>query len=206
MATKYRLAENLLKVMNQSLKDSKVTMQEAMLYTSQAANKYIRDLIWANNSIGETIVPYGVLRDYDVETKKDSDRNLLYANLPVRSLETLHNNMGIFQVVPCNDFTAPIIPVPKGWMGLYAGRESYSLEGQLAYMPERDKIYIIGADVNEHMKLTITIIPDSTGLAPEDELPLPPEAEGDVIQLALQQLQITIQTPQDLTNDNKYVN
>lgn len=202
MATKYRLGENLLKVFSQSVKDSKITLQESMLYVSQATNKYIRDLVWANKSIGELTVPYSVLVDYDVTAKEDNKGRLI-APLPIRTLETLHNNMGVFQVIPCGEFGNSLIPVNKGWMSLYAGRASYNLEGQLAYLPERDRLFIIGADTKE-LELTVTLIPDSTGLNPEDELPLPPDAEQEVIALAMQMYQTTIQLPQDVVNDNKY--
>lgn len=206
MATKYRMGEALLKLLSQNLQDSKVTMQEAMLFTSQAANKYIREMIWQNKAMGETTIPYYALKDYEIDTQLDESRDMLYAKLPIRTLDNVYQNMGIFQVVPCNDYSQAMIPLNKGFLAMYRNMPSYGIEGNLGFIPERDRIYIYGADPTENIKIVATLIPDCTALNPDEEMPLPTDAETDVLNLAISQLQITLQIPQDMVTNNKYEN
>jgi len=64
MATKYRMGEEVVKLFNQTVLGGNITVQEAMLVASQAANKYIREYIFSNKSAGEQTVPYSCLKEY----------------------------------------------------------------------------------------------------------------------------------------------
>ena len=197
-ATIYRLGEDIVKSYAQRVQGGKITIQEAMLKGAQASNKYIRDLIWRNISMGEYTVPYGCLFEYTVGVEKDTTKGKWFATLPIRTLESLHNNMGIYYVAAATDIYTPIIPLATNFNALYRGLDAFGLETQLGYTPERDRIYIQGVDVDENFKVFMRLIPDSTTLNPDDPMPIPPDCEYEVIQMALQLLAPQIQTPEIL--------
>lgn len=201
MSKKYRIGEEVVKLFGQTVSGGKISIQEGMLYASQAANKYIRDLIFSNKKLGVETPPYSVLSDYEVEVLKDTVKNKFYAPLPVRALETLLNNMGVFQVTSCDEGEL-FVPLNKGFIGMFRGLDSYGLEGMLGYIPERDKLWMYGEDFEEGFKVNITLIPDCTSLEADEEIPLPTDAEYDVILMALQLAQVQMQTPQNLETDN----
>lgn len=202
MASVYRLGEQIQKIFGQKVVGSKITRQEAMLAASQAANKLARDLIWRNKAEGIETIPYSYLKEYRLGIQKDTIRGTWYATLPVRTLESVANNRGIYHVAPASDIDEAMVPTDAGFGHMFRGMESYQLEGKLYYTPERDRIYIKGAEFEADYEIFVRLIPDATMLDADDELPLPPEAETDAILMALQILGVQMQSPKDVTTDN----
>ena len=194
--TKYRLGEQLLKLYGQTVTGGKVTITQAMLAVSQAANKYIRDTIYRLKSEGEEIVPYTFIRVYESQTEKKG--NSIIAKLPIRTLDTLYNNFGIFQVTVCEE---PIIPLTQGFKVMYRGLESYGLEGMSGYIPRRDEIEFVGS-ITEGEKVELSLIPDCTMMQPDENIPLASDGEVEVLSIALQLLQPQMQIQQNIVNDN----
>ena len=62
MATIYRIGEQVQKLYGQKVVGSKITRQEAILAASQATNKILRDLIYANKTQGIETIPYQCFR------------------------------------------------------------------------------------------------------------------------------------------------
>ena len=202
MATKYRMGEEVVKLFNQTVLGGNITVQEAMLVASQAANKYIREYIFSNKSTGEQTVPYSCLKEY-IEPVVTDGYGKFYANLPVRTLEGLPNNGGIFQVSPANDESELIAPLNTGFFGMFKGLDSYQLEGRIGYIPKLDKIYLYGVDtIADGYSLKIVVVPDSTALDAADEMPLPADCEYDVIAMAVQMAQTKMASPPNLVTDN----
>ncbi len=202
MATKYRMGEEVVKLFNQTVLGGNITVQEAMLVASQAANKYIREYIFSNKSAGEQTVPYSCLKEY-IEPVVTDGYGKFYANLPVRTLEGLPNNGGIFQVSPANDESELIAPLNTGFFGMFKGLDSYQLEGRIGYIPKLDKIYLYGVDtIADGYSLKIVVVPDSTALDAADEMPLPTDCEYDVITMAVQMAQTKMASPPNLVTDN----
>jgi hypothetical protein len=203
MATLYRIGEDVVKSYSQRVQGGKITIQEGILKAAQAANKYVRDLIWRNHSMGDEGVPYSCLVSYTVGVSYDDMKKKWYAKLPIRTLDNLQNNMGIYYVAPADCQDQPIIPLPPNFGGLWQGLGAYSIENKIGYIAERDRVYIQGTSVNEDYKLYIQVIPDNTALDPDEEVALPPDCEYEVIQMALQLLAPQMQTP---TNPNTNIN
>lgn len=198
----YRLGEQLQKLYGQKVVNSKITRQEALLVAAQATNRVLQQLIWQNKAMGIDTMPYGVFREYRLGVAKDTLRGKWYAQLPVRTLESLHNNMGIYHVAPADDIDDLMVPLDAGFNSMFKGLEAFQLEGKLGYIPERDRIYIQGAEFEADFELYVRLIPDSTSLEPDDLLPLPAALEFDALQIGLQLLGVQINTPQDVQNDN----
>jgi len=201
MATIYRLGEQVQKLYGQKVVGGKISRQEAILAASQATNKILRDLIYANKSQGIDTIPYECFREYVLPIQKDIFRNKWYAKLPIRTLESLLNNMGIYHVAPASDIDELMVPLDAGFNSMFRGLDAFQLEGRLGYIPEKDRVYIQGADFDEEFKLFVRLIPDATSLSADDDMPAPADLEYEIIQLALQLLSIQIQVPRDNQND-----
>lgn len=201
MATIYRLGEQLQKLYGQKVVGSKISRQEAILAASQATNKVLRDLIYANKSQGVETIPYECFREYVLPVKLDNLRNKWYATLPIRTLESLFNNMGIYHVAPAADIDDLMVPLDSGFNSMFRGLDAFYLEGKLGYIPQKDRIYLQGGDFNEDFEVYVRLIPDATSLQPDDQVPAPADLEIDIIQLALQLLSVQIQIPRDNQND-----
>lgn len=201
MATIYRLGEQVQKLYGQKVVGSKISRQEAILAASQAINKVLRDLIYANKSQGIDTIPYECFREYVLPIQKDSIRNKWYAKLPIRTLESLLNNMGIYHVAPSTDIDDLMVPLDAGFNSMFRGLDAFQLEGKLGYTPEKDRIYLQGADFESDFKVFVRLIPDATSLSADDDMPAPADLEYEIIQLALQLLSIQFQVPRDNQND-----
>lgn len=201
-STILKLGEQVQKLYGQKVVGSKITRQEAMLATGQATNKLLRDLIWRNKSQGIETIPYECFREYYLGISYDQRKRKWYAVLPIRTLESLHNNAGIYHVAPASDVDELMIPLDSGFNSMFRGLDSFGLEGKLGYIPERDRIYIQGADFEADYEVFVRLIPDATSLEPDDYSPAPADMEFDVIQLALQLLGVQMQSPKDIQTDN----
>jgi len=202
-STIYRIGEQVQKLYGQKVVGSKITRQEAILATGQATNKVLRELIWRNKSEGIETIPYDCFREYYLNISFDTRKRKWYAVLPIRTLESLHNNAGIYHVAPGNCIDELMIPLDSGFNSMFRGLDSYGLEGQLGYIPERDRIYIQGADFDQDFELFVRLIPDATSLQPDDYMPAPADLEYEIIQLALQLLGVQMQAPKDIQTDNR---
>ena len=84
---------------------------------------------------------------------------------------------------------------------MFKGLDSFQLEGKLGYIPEKDRIYIQGAEFEPDFEIFVRLIPDTTSLEPDDNIPAPVDMEMNIIQLALQILATQMQIPRDNQND-----
>lgn len=186
-----------MKLYGQKIVGSKITRQESILAVSQAINKVVRDLIWQNKREEDNFtVPYVCLKEYRLGITKDDVRGKWYATLPIRTLESIAYNMGIYQVAPADNIDETMIPTTVGFNSMTRGLDMFQLEGRLSYSPERDRIYIQGADFPADFELFVRLIPDATSLESDDEAPIPSDKELDVIQLTLQLLGASIMSVQ----------
>lgn len=201
MITIMRAGEQLQKLFGQKVVGSKISRQEAILVVGQACNKVLRDLIWQNKAMGEETIPYQCFREYDLPIKYDTRHKRWYAVLPVRTLESLNNNQGIYHVAPAEDIDELMIPTNVGFHSMFRDLDAYNLEGKLSYYPQKDRIYISGADFTEDFELYVRLIPDCTTLEASDELPAPADLQVEIINVALQILGVQMQSPRDNQND-----
>jgi hypothetical protein len=84
---------------------------------------------------------------------------------------------------------------------MFKGLDAFQLEGKLGYIPEKDRIYLQGAEFESDFEVFVRLIPDTTSLEPDDNIPAPVDMEVNIIQLALQILATQMQVPRDNQND-----
>jgi hypothetical protein len=203
MATKYRMGEEVVKLFNQTVLGGNITVQEAMLVASQASNKYVRDIILAGKMSGDQTVPFSCLVQYNVVVAQEASTNKYYLELPVRALEGIPDNGGVFQLTPAEDDSELIAPLNTGFTGMFKGLDSYYLEGRLGYIPRGRKLYLQGADyIPEGRTYTATIIPDATELEADADMPLPTDCEYDVITMAVELAKVKFSVQPNLVTDN----
>jgi len=198
----FRLGEQVQRAVGQKAVNSKISRQEAMLLAGQACNKVLRDLIWRNKTEGIETVPYACFKEYTLGVEYDSLKDSWYAALPIRTLESLYNNRGIYHVAPADNPNEMMIPLDRGFLFMFKDLDSFGLEDNLGYIPERDRIYLHGATFDAEYEVFIRVVPDATSLAPDDAIPLPPELTLDALKLAIEIATAQISLPEDIQNNN----
>jgi hypothetical protein len=201
MTTIYKLAEQVLKLYGQKVVGSKVTRQEAILAVGQSTNKIVRELIWRNKSEDNYTIPYVCFREFRLGVKLDTVRNKWYATLPIRTLESVAYNQGIYHVAPIENIDDTMIPVSIGFNSMTRGLDAFNLENRLSYYPERDRIYIQGTEFNSSYEIFVRVIPDTTALEADEDIPCPSDLHYEIQQLALQLLGVQMSVPEDTQTD-----
>lgn len=199
---KQKSGQELIRLLNRRFTEGSITQQEAQLYVGQAANKYIRDYLWALQKQGEYVIPASFLREYTEEAKLDSNREEWYVDLPVRTLDSIGYNRGVYHVYKQYNEDDLFVPTNTGFLGMFSGLDSFELEGRLSYRQIGNRIYINGTNVGTGYMLSMNLLVDNNELAPDEELTLPPDAEEEVMHLALQLVKIKMGLPPDLIVDN----
>lgn len=199
---KYKAAEELVKLYNKRYSEGGMGIQESALYVGQAANAYIRNFIWSLQKSSDFVVPFFFLKEYTETVIKDSIRDEWYVKLPIRVFDMLGENKGIYHVYPKGYEENLMIPTPTGFLGMYNGLEAKELESTLSYRPLRDRLYINGTDVGQDYEVTMNLIPDCAALAMDEELPLPPDGEYEVMEMAMNLIKIKMGMPADTSINN----
>jgi len=201
-STKYKLAEELINIVSGGAqnRDNKITINQAALFVSQAANKYIRDFIYQSKAMGVQDVPYDVLKSFTVTTKKDVKRNAWYVTLPNRGLSTLIDGLGIYQVRFEDEIDNVFIPTSVGFDSIFSRLDAYTLEKNPSYYPERDRIYFRG--VSDVCDISVVMIVDNTTIGNREPLTIPADAEYEVLQMALQLAGLQQQSRADNINND----
>ena len=109
--------------------------------------------------------------------------------------------MGIYHVASTTDIDDLFVPLDAGFNSMFKGLDAFQLEGKLGYIPEKDRIYLQGAEFEADFEVFVRLIPDATSLEPDDNIPAPVGMEVNIIQLALQILATQMQVPRDNQND-----
>jgi len=202
MTTKYKLAEQALRIFYPALtSDAKTHIQEMMLAVSQARDKYIRTLYFQKLSVGEHDIPFEYVSVYEgVPLQYDTVLKRHYANLPTRVVD-LKDERGVYQVATESYPEDALIPLKQTFVSMYKGLEAYGLEDYVGYYPQRDRVYIVGK-IGEKEKLRMLLVSAGDDIDPLDNFPIASDAEDDIIKAAVQLYSTQKQIPQDKVNNN----
>jgi hypothetical protein len=198
MITKRKVAEAAARVVNggSTKPELKVKIQDAMLAAGQARDSYLMQLFSANNDQGNFTFPFDVLSTFELTVQ---DGKVV---LPRRVLSILKHNSGIYRVATSDcEEQQELIPTRRGSNTLYSGQLSRNLEGRPSYYPLRDTLYVQG--VGDGCKLEIDAVISGEEFTADEFFALPPEAENDVINMAIQRLAMMMQSPEDMLTDSK---
>lgn len=193
-SSKYSIAEQILKMIYSGnvVQKNDITIRQIIALVSQERNKLIMEFIYQLKAQGENFVPYDILTDYDITTA--SDGNIQFSTIPVRTLTTLHNQMGIYQVFLKNDPTEQhFIPTNVGARSMTRNLESFDVEGLHYYYPVSNRIFF--PTLTEPTEIRLRAIVDSNSIGDRQFLPMPPDMEATLIQNVFQKLAPQTQIP-----------
>lgn len=194
--------EELVKLFNRRYTEGSINRKEAMLYASQATNMVIRNYIWKQLAEDDRTVPYYFLKEYTNTAIFDPNRLEWYVEIPIRTLDMLGHDRGIYHVFPEYQEEELMVPTTPGYLGMYSGLAADGLEGRLSYRPIRNRLYINKTDVGDDFNITMRLIPDSESLGQDEELPLPPDGEAEMLQIAMNLLRVKFGIKEDSVIDN----
>mgnify|MGYP000125955672 CR=1 FL=1 len=202
---KRRFGEQLIKLLNSGhyVTESSLTLPQAMLFVAQARDKLARDSMLSRRGDYESFDIYAqFLTTYTEKTRPmPNGRKGVYLPLKYRPLNIL-NNEGIFEVFFTADETDnhnQLLPLPAGFNSMFRG--SSDLEGMAGYIPEKDKLIIVGYDTPD-AEITVKLIASSVDMDEYDMFPISGDMEYDVLRMALELAGVSKQMAKDIINDN----
>lgn len=200
--TKLDLAARCIKqFFPKGTRDSKTSLREVMYCVGNVRDEMIKSNAWAMYSAGEEIVWDGMLSPFKgVSLTKESDC-LFSLELPSKPLY-LPKNMGIFSVTSSHDRTKAIVPVAPTFIIMYQGSQALSLDGQLGYYQEGNKLFLLGGAITEDSTVDLLLVAQSEDIGSDEYFPFPADMENELLMRAAQQYAPTVTIPEDAA-DNK---
>lgn len=202
MTTKYRIAEEVLLELKKRGYDGKLTLQEIMLKVGRglaylARNRYFVtkqiDVADIDGSLIYTFPPQSVLTD--------AVTGEYYVTLPATTM-TFQHGLGVRQVSPTNNPLHEYYPVTNGFNGLYRGLMASTLEGNIGYYPDNDKIKFVNmTSMNKADSVYMKLVLPLDGIDDDASLNIPMDMQEECITYIVQgYLPVAIKDP---TPDNK---
>lgn len=189
--TKYRLAEEILKMLNGGniQTATNVSIPELIIAIGQAANSLLKiDIFQVNLSTGETIPNGTVIGTYEGIVPQSLSNGRSKATLPIKPMK-LPRNMGIWSVYLSDDPENEFIPLQMGQANMIRSQRLINgLLGQVGY--ENDGMNLTFTKdlplLFPGKPLTIKMaILDMDQYDEYDILPIPPELEFQIKEMVL---------------------
>lgn len=204
VTSKYKLAEQALRIISGGTptNDAQVTMQEVMIGVSQAFGSVARNNYFEGKVIGEPMVNGNFIYTFDDRlVKKDTSKALYYADLPATTI-TLPYDMGVFQVSTMTDQSNAFVPLPNGFMPLFYGLDSSTLEGRIGYFVEDNRIYFPNMNAkNKVTKVLMKLVAPLGGIGDEDEINIPDDVQLEIVKIVIQMYAAERAAPHDEISD-----
>jgi len=184
--TKYRLAEQVLRLLNggEIPVATKVLIPEAILAIEQCVNKMLKmEYLNANVPFGELIPNGASVATYEnIEVVQYGSRSK--STLPAMPLK-LPRGIGVYQIFDPANMDCPFIPLEMGQQGLLSSQPMINeILGQVGYeWYGMDVIYT--TDLTQPTPIEVTmrlIVLDVSQYTDHDILPVPADMEYDIIQ------------------------
>jgi hypothetical protein len=154
------------------------------LLIAQAINYFVKADLFQNMQLeGRSVSPLFLSVYEDVAIEFNEKRNRYYVTLPASPISLPHG-LATYSIGPMQDEEAAFIPLPAGWKALAKGQPHSTLEGNIGYEQEGNRVYLVqGYDTNPEYKtylkkVLVKMVADISSLEDEDELPVP----GDLLQ------------------------
>ena len=204
VTSKYKLAEQALRIISGGTptNDAQVTMQEVMIGVSQAFGSVVRNNYFEGKAIGEPMVNGNFVYTFeDVDIKRDNSKSLYYSILPATTI-TLPYDMGVFQVSKMKDQNHAFVPLPNGFMPLFYGLDSSTLEGRIGYFVEDGRIYFPNMNAkNKVEKVLMKLVAPLGGIGDEDEVNIPDDMQLEIVKIVTQMYAAERAAPHDEISD-----
>lgn len=208
--TKLELAELVIarKTGGQITPEKKIDAREVMKYIDAARNYLIEKSFNQARNIAEYSLPGEFISIFkNVAVLNDTDRNLKYSDLPAR-LVTLRGNRGLRQISPMQSESVAFIITQSGSNFIYDGLEAGNpaVIGTTSWLEKdeatgKTRIYHKNIPV-EYEKILVKMVASIDDLDENTAIPVPAEAEMELIELVMQAFSEQQDRPQDKVNDN----
>jgi hypothetical protein len=207
MTSYNKLAEQIILDLsggNQS-KDSQLHQLDVILRLRQVISELVRQDIFNNGKFEGDLDSsfHYIYTAREIAVTWDSAKCECTSTLPLVPL-SIPGNRGIKEIVPVKNPTRPFYPVKAGQIGMIA---DILEEGEVAYWPEKDKIFYHKNITKNYTKVTMKlIVPAPENLGADDNFFLPDDIQSQVIEVTKQRILSRQSNPQDRANDaNKSV-
>jgi hypothetical protein len=215
MTTLRKLASQVIRLLSAGPKTKDSKLSEAYIQTEirQVTHKLIKGEWFASKNDNDHVVNHLYVGTYrDIEVQLDEDRNRCYALLPCYPI-ALPNHLGIQEVKPqttnVHEYVA-MIPINPQELELFrslnVGQEI--LSDQWTYEPARDRVWfterndetLLDAGI-EDVEMRLVVI-DPAQIDENDNYPIDPALEIDLIKEVLMLHGYTTKEAADLINDS----
>ena len=199
----YSLAERLRKQLQSRLStEAKVSMQEAILAIGSARDKIIQNKLYAQYHTDGHMVIQNLMSEYGYDEKLnpvwDADRELYSLRLPALPIE-LPKNSGIVDVRVKGQKDYSFIQSEPFNGTMYRGLAAATIP-RAEFFQKGANIYFSEDSVGGKTNIILTMIASSSGINDRDTLPIDPDMEMDIIEMAKQTV-LTPDKPVDVLND-----
>ncbi len=150
-------------------------------------------------SLGEKgVVDAGFLSTYELDVKKDENRNAWYSDLPALPI-AMENNLGLYEVSPIQDQSSTFFIQRPGATGLYSGLYAANMDGSALARQEGKKIFYTNVNTtSEDVKsVLVLMVADTYGLSMADDLPMPANYQGIVVESIFSKMASSLGMPID---------
>lgn len=186
-------------------RDTEVSIQELIVAVSQVFAQAVKMNLFGNKREGESDVDGAFIYTFDcVPVKKDEKKNLFYSILPSPTI-SLPNDASISMVSLMQDQENAFVRVPNNFLQATRGLPTSSLEGQMGYWRENNRIYYTNmAASDEISEVLLKLVAGLDGIGDDDLIDMPLDIQAEVVQRVFQMYAPQQQIPKDeLNNSNK---
>lgn len=178
-----RIAEQIERRLGKLTEDSDILRPELILAIRQRLGVKVLERFYQTKADDVGQIDGGFIYTFkNITVSEDTDLEAYYAVLPSSYPDILYG-MGLKQVSPTKEPKTVYIPVKNGFTALFNGLEGATLEGQIGYYTENDRIYFTNMTAsNNPPSVLIKITCPLDGLPPNTQVNIPSDLQAAVIE------------------------
>lgn len=186
-------AQELIAILYPKAKpDDKLSEQAALAAVGQACDE-IRKVQYLQSLGDGDIIPSQWLTTFEgLDVLQDSKG--FYTTLPATPI-ALRRETGIRRVWRDCDPSTLLMPVLRGYRGMYATSPTRNLAGRMAYLPQRGQIRYL-QDMNQSEKMSMDLFASAKSLDEDDVFPADDSIVNAIMERAIAIWQIQKQIPE----------
>jgi hypothetical protein len=201
LTTKSKIAEQILRRLSKFTDESRIDERELMLSTHQALGSLLRVRFFESKSVDFQEIDGSVYYTIsDNSVLKDDTRSEYYTNMPSTSI-SLPYGVDIKRVGTARG--RGFVEAQLGFNDLYVDLPSFSLEGNIGYYREGARLYYVNMTAsNNPSSVNITMTLPLDNIDEDDELNLPADMVGEIVEIVFEKYLRTLGIPHDEENNS----
>jgi hypothetical protein len=201
MATKKQIAEQAIRILSGGhLKpDRTIDIREVMLNLDQIRDARVRLDVLNSVKDGSYTVDSDYLSFYSPVLVDTTTEGVRSCTMPASTV-SLYGGLEIYQVTPVNDLESPFIILQPGEVGMMSGSSALEHEDKVFCYKIGEQMFFKNLDA---LVLSVSMLIAVSGkeIAEDDEYPVPPDVEDDLLKQLIQMFGIQVQVPHDELED-----